>query len=301
MLRWIGATILATGLVFGLTTEAEADTITLKNGVRVDGMVYQQDENVVKIRIGDIERSYAAASVADVSENEKTGHFDPMAAIGRSRKRLASLENKTGLTYQQRQEIESLFFAMQSEDPKLYRDKKRDALNFHESTAPLDKYLPYALDSFEPNLIGGVLDVFQSINTFEAALAARDHITCPVPAGRAMALEVFAKGEAPSRINILARGMVDPHAIVRIAAARALGQLNAKSATPLLVDAAGSGYPRLVVVANTALGNIWNAEFETQAEWQSHWEENKSKVDEPLVQLAMLPLVEPGVVYSEEE
>ncbi len=298
MIRQIAAIAVAS-LVLGFA--AVADTIVLKSGVRVHGKIQFQNEETVRISIGDMERTYPATNIALVEENEMTGHFDPQAALEDARKRLADLERKTGLDVKQRQEIESLLFSMQSEDSEIYDRAKQTILKFHENTAPLNKYLPYAMQTLEPNLIAGALDVFASIDTFLGARAARSHITCPAPNGRAMALTVFGDGESPDRAEILGRGMVDPDYNVRIAAARSLGKLKAKGATPLLIDAAGSGNPRLVVVANAALKSIWNTDFESQDEWQDHWNANKSSVDQPLVQLAMLPLVQPGEVYSAEE
>jgi len=301
MIRWIGATTLATVLAFGLTTKAEGDTITLKSGVSIDGKVLFQDEQTVRISIGDRERIYPATTVVHFDENEKTGHFDPEAAIEEARKRLADLERKTGLTVHQRQEIETLLFAMQSTDTKIYKDAKQSILHFNQNTASLDKFLPYAMQTLEPSLIAGVLDVFGTIDPFKGARAARSHLTCPAPNGRAMALSVFGHGEAPDRIALIARGMVDPSPEVRIAAARSLGELNARKATPLLIDATGSGTPRLIVVANTALTKIWKTELKTQAEWKAFWEKTRPSVFAPLVRIAMLPLVHEDDVYTSEE
>lgn len=304
MMRWIGLIAVATAFVFGYVAPAEADTIILKNGVNIEGKVLFQDENVVRVSVGDRERTYAADSVAKVEENEKTGHFDPEAAIARAQQKMAELERVTGLTAAQRKEVKELMWLLQSTDEDVHHDAKNDLLAFH-NRVPLHQYFAWWLPGLSPRFVPGVLEILGEIDPERAAQVAPSHVTDLDPISRAMALTVLGKTGGPEHVKLLARGMVDPTLEVRIAAARALGVARVKEATPMLIEGVGAPDPHLVNVARVALREIWSTEnelinYETQSEWQELWEQKKRTVENPLVQVAMLPLVEPGEVYEDE-
>lgn len=304
MIRWTSAAIIAIALTFGFVPPAEGDTVVLKSGVRIDGEILFQDENTVRIRIGERERTYPAANVIRIDENEKTGRFDPQAVIVRAEKRAAEMLRETGLTAAQRREVKDLMASLQSTDKDTHEDAKRALLKFHIN-APLHKYFAWWLPSLSPRFVPGVLEILGEINPDRAAQIARAHITDLDPRSRAMALTVLGANAAPDLIKLLARGMVDPELEVRIAAARALGKAGAKEATPLLIESIGTQNPYLTNVANDALRVIWSTEFEhiefeSQTEWQDFWKEHQLEVESPLMRVAMTPLTKPGQVYEDE-
>ncbi len=304
MIRWVSATILATALIFGLATPAEGDTVMLKSGVRINGTIVHQDDDTVRIRIGDREQTYPATKIAVLEENDHTGKLDPAELIRRGEQRAAELFRETGLTADQRREVKELMYELQSTDSDIHDNAKRSLVKFHKKV-PLHKYFAWWLPGLSPRFVPGVLEIMGEIAPDRAAQVAASHVTDADATSRAMALTVLAKTAGLEKLDIIARGAVDPESEVRIAASRALGQMKAREATPLLIENVDAPDPHLVNVARAALRHTWSTDtrpidFETKADWQSFWDQKKSTVESPLTQVAMLPLVEPGAVFEDE-
>lgn len=281
-----------------------ADTVTMTNGVTIDGQVQETPGGGMVVIVDGRSIALRREEVAGIEENDKTGRLDDQALQARWAKRNAKHLEETGLTLQQRAEIMKIMRTLQSSDPEI-STRARDALIAKGREMDLFLYFEHYLPSLSPRFVPGVLDVLASLDfgkTRPLLLECCSHVDGGV---RARAIALLGTNRDSEAVDQIARGLADPVPAVRIAAADALGALGAKEATPALIENLKSGDLRTRHVSRRALAQLWSlpgepVDFETHDDWALFWGRQAGTIANPIELSELLPLVLPGERFQDE-
>lgn len=290
---------LTAAVACGMST---ADTIHLKTGVRVDGQVLERSETGLRIRVGNRESFFPHDSVARIEENDKTGGIDIERLRREAEARLRQKELETGLTADQRRQVEETI-AMLGSDSTAQQGVALERLRNMNERLPIFRYLADDLTELMPWHAVGVMGVLVKLDPEAAAEVLRTQVRRDSGMCRAKALELLGVCGHYKSTNYMVRGLVDHDDQVRVAAARALGRLGVKSATPPLLEALSSGDQRARLAAREALEQIWaadNASFADAAGWESFWISKRASTPSPYGGESIEPLVPPGTYFQNE-
>ncbi|MDY0033105.1 MAG: HEAT repeat domain-containing protein, partial [FCB group bacterium] len=271
-----------------------ADTVTMTNGVTIDGQVQETPGGGMVVIVDGRSIALRREEVAGIEENDKTGRLDDQALQARWAKRNAKHLEETGLTLQQRAEIMKIMRTLQSSDPEI-STRARDALIAKGREMDLFLYFEHYLPSLSPRFVPGVLDVLASLDfgkTRPLLLECCSHVDGGV---RARAIALLGTNRDFEAVDQIARGLADPVPAVRIAAADALGALGAKEATPALIENLKSGDLRTRYVSRRALVQLWSVpgepvDVETHDDWALVWGRQAGTFANPIELSELLPL-----------
>ncbi len=293
--------MVSTLLVAGV---AAADTIYMKNGVQVDGVIQKRANGRIFVQVGPNRVALRENEVAKIEENDKTGHMDLEAAKERARKRNQLLEERTGLTVVQRAQVEKLL--------KLLKSSDRDTVNKGVTRLValgqkinVMKYLEYFLPSMLPYSVPGCLEVAFQLSPIRALPLIQMQVKSPDERCRAKALELLGRLQDKEAGPVVTRGLIDHEPVVRIAASYALAALRYYPATPVLLENLDAHDLRVQNAAKRALSYMWSTDespvsFETKEEWRAFWREKVPSVESPVNPLEVRPLVPPGTEFRDE-
>jgi hypothetical protein len=287
------------GLVLALavTGSVAADTIYLRNGVRVDGVVSSVpgQEGVFKVDAGGRTMFYRQSEIDRIEKNEKTGHLDKEDILKRWEQRNAKLTEETGLTADQRRLVRSVMFELKSEDASI-RIAARDKLKSYQEQFDAFGYLEYLYPELSPLVAPFVLQALAEIDprrsvplVLESAQANHFDI-------RATAIAILGRMRLKDSVPLIARGLVDFDHRVQVSAAYALATMGVREATPALAQLLTIADLRVSGAARQALETLWQGEWgETRptsvTEWNALWEAKKGT--DTAIQLASLEVLSP--------
>jgi hypothetical protein len=122
-------------LVLGACGFAFADTVTLKDGTIIDGIVTKPNQDTVVIQVGTVKVTIAAVAVAGIEANDKKGNTAAPGQGEAAKKLEDPLYVRTGLTREQRE-------AVRDELDKLWSPDEADRSVGRKRLEELAKQMP---------------------------------------------------------------------------------------------------------------------------------------------------------------
>lgn len=286
-----GRILLALGLAFSVASATSADTLFLKGGTSRDGKVTQPNENAIVLEVGGMTTTYLATDVERIERNDKAGDakaVDPAAA-----RHEAEMLKLTGLTADQRHDVEELMEPLKSEEATL---RKRAEQRLIEKGGQVDIYpfLQSSLDGLSDLYVPPVLEVMLALDAGKTWPLVRRSVQDRNPAIRAAAIKLVVT-QGAKELPLIARGLVDPEPAVIIAAAEALRQLDDKRPTPALVALLNDPNARIRTSCLMTLIQLWRddpctANLKTLQEWDAFWKAQAPKVKGAYTVASLEPL-----------
>lgn len=283
-----------------------ADTFFLNGEVAVHGTLLRSDDKFHYIDIGGRQKRIPKKSIKHIEKNDKTGALDLEAARKRVERKQQQLTEETGLTHEERIEIERLIFTLRADNAAEANQAKR-TLTGMCAAEKVYRYIAGLVEdvNFDPFLTRVLLVVLTDADAALTIPLLQTFATYVDEGVRAECLELLGIHRHVSSLTLMMRGMLDHQPVVRLAGASALAAIGAKEATPLLLKNFNHPDLRVENYTREALGIIWKAElgdtepFKTLEEWQNFWNEQSPAVLKTVDIEGLEPLVEPGVSYSQ--
>jgi len=283
---------------------AMADTVYLKNGVQVHGRTVSQGDGVLVLDVNGKRIVYRDTEIVKLERNARTGQRAPSDTLARVIERNARIAAISGLERDARLRVDALLRAGNTDDPQERRGVVAELVAFGQEVDILP-YLNDVIASLTPRPFTVALEAYATLASAEQArsLALRfaSHLSI---AKRAASIRVLGKVHDPAVTETVARGLVDPAAPVRLAAAAALAETEDRRATPVLLAAFDESSAAVQASVRRALESIW-ADHDTPglsataSEWRAFWESNAQDVPDPIASDAIVPLVDPDERYVE--
>lgn len=283
---------------------AWTDTVHMKNGVQVDGTIQQETPNMVVLDVDGRRVVLRADEIRSVERNDKTGAFDRQKAIEAAQVRDAELTRITGLNGKQRILVKDIMGGFLSNNDHVRLETRRKLVSMAEEM-DIYRFLEHSLPALLPRYVPDTMTVMAELNPGRAKLAIRDQLSNVDASCRARALELLGELADANYAEQMARGLLDHDPGVQAAAAVALGRLNIRKATPLLIEGVASPDPRASNACRLALRRIWAgtggaSELNTAEEWRAFWADHQSQAPGFWTTARLEPLVEPGTHFEDE-
>ncbi len=273
---------------------AMADTVYLKTGVSYDGKVTVRNENSIAVEGGGGSIVLQNDEVDRIEKNDKTSAKDVSKFNPHAIQHEKMMEEKTGLTTEQREQVVAIIDLFRGED-EAERSAAIKKLVGMQKEVDIFHFLEVTLSSYGARLLPGVLASLSTIDRRRAEPIIRDKATDPVPQNRAAALEALGGLGDKASVDYVARGLVDEEVVVKTRAAVALAELNDRAISPALIEGLKDNDPRVRIACSRALAKLWSTEsepvqFEKFEEWQQYWEGQKQQVASPIELAQLQPL-----------
>jgi len=264
-------------LLLATASVALADTLHLKSGVTIDGVVTTRPDGIYEVRAGDRVVLYRPEEVERIERNSRTGHYDEAAARARIAEREEALLRETGLTREQRQRVAQLL--RQLSGPGGGRMAARDALAALQEEWDVFAYLARELSRMTPRNRAPVLGVLYHIDPQRALPYVRTALRDSYGPVRAEAILMLAHADERGQVPEIARGLADHRLEVQAAAIQALVQLEARNATPALISLLNHPEQWLGNTSKQALESLWAGRLpddplRTAEAWEAFWARN---------------------------
>lgn len=278
-------------LFFAVMGPATADTVHLQSGVSLDGKLEEINEHAVALVTPNGRMVFQRNTIERIEENDRQGNADaasptPMAKLHEER-----LYRITGLNAEQRALVRQLIEPLRLADSPR-RKAAIEALVAYGAENPIYDFIEHQLKFMSQRFAPDLLTVLVALDEERALPLVRARVEDVFTQVRERAIELLVQTEGKGAVRLIARGAIDYHADVRIRALSALGKLDARRATPVLLHGLNSGDRRIANAARRALEDIWNAEHEEETEWSSFWESRRDSLTNPLQPEELDPLVE---------
>jgi HEAT repeat protein len=303
--RTVAAALLCAALAVG----AAADTVFLKDGTQLDGKVSRPNDNSVALEVGKARLVFEAHEVLRIEKNDRTGEdqLDPLQLA--ARRRQARLEDRTGLTAEERERVRDLMKPLLSDKPT---DRAEARARLAELGKEIDvfQYLSASLPYLSSDFVPEVMQTLVEIDPKRAGDVVKTRMSDAEPVNRAQAVRLLGASGDPAAAQDIARGLADDDPGVRAAAATGLADLGAREATPALLKGLSSPYREVQRSCRDALNQLWaDAKgaapgLQTKAQWQALWNSRRSEVDNPIDTAGLQPLYTPpadGVEIHHDE
>ncbi len=279
-----------------LTMTVWSDTLYMRSGVQVHGVVLREEGNRLVVRTGGRVVRLPRDSVMKIEENNKDGSFDQEAARKALEEREKQLLEETGLTREQRQEIDALIRHLADPDPVVQGDARR-RLTTMAAEKEVFEYIQNQISSWLPVHIAHILDILASAGGMHAGDTLLEHATHPDPTVRGMSIELLGIIQHKNALETMLRGLLDHEPTVRMAACAALAAIGAREATPLLIDNLQYADPGVNNYAGEALAVIWKdndtaTTLKTAEEWLQFWNAHQESVPRTIDLESLKPLVD---------
>lgn len=261
-----------------LTPGTWSDTFTLNTGICVDGKIVEQDKDHVVVDAGGNRMVYRTEEVLGIEANDRTGELDLKKIEEEVAKEDARFRADTGVSLRQHARIQELLEQTLSEDPETVKAAIKALVDLN-AEVPLLPYFKRILPEYSPKLIPVVLSVAAKIDLKGAWPFLIQYSQSPEAPCRIQALALFGKTEDPQALELIARGLADPNAEVRVAAAQAAGVAASKDFTPMLMANFPTGDQWIVNACEKALQVIWAVERpldqgDRDSFWGGVWSKN---------------------------
>ncbi len=294
---------IALGLAAGLAAAPVcADSLHLNSGVRLDGEVVKNDDGTYTLIVEGRRSIYRDSEIAVHEKNELNGSEYRQEAARIAEETERAERDRTGLTDNQRAEVQRILDGFNSSDRSVVRSAIADmvALGRRIEIVP---YLESLLPSLTPARYPAALEAFCTLaDASVARRALSDAALHPAPVVRAQAIRLM--GSRAGSVALVARGLVDPAEEVRLAAANALGDLGAKEATPALAAAMENENAVIRTAIGRSLELIWDGvdgvpHQPSAADWSAFWSSKQSAVGGSIQLSGLEPLVDAKVKFVE--
>ena len=275
--------MIGTGLV-------NADTLTMTDGVKIKGIVTQPNPDVYVIQIGKGKMSVAASAVSKVEKDDKRGPETPEeeAAVKRIEDPLTA---RMGLDSDQRAAVQKECQNLYSDDEAV-RNAGRKKLMEMAKTMNVFKYLEQCLPYSTGDVVPELMQAMQAIDPKSALESLEAQTENVDPRNRGKALELLGKYGKDSNTTLLARGVLDLDPEVRITATKTLAALDAKAATPVLIQSLRHTDQRVRNATTEALKKMWgDTGAQTPEDWEAVWAKQGTKIKTPIKPTDITPLV----------
>ncbi|MFP4171902.1 MAG: HEAT repeat domain-containing protein [Candidatus Hydrogenedentota bacterium] len=278
-------------LFFALVGPATADTIHLQSGASLDGKLEELNQHAVALVTPNGRMVFQRNTIERIEENDRQGDTgeaspNPMAKLHEER-----LDRITGLNAEQRARVRQLIEPLRLADSPRRKAAVR-ALVAYGAENPIYDFIEYNLKFMSQRFAPDLLTVLVALDEERAQPLVRARVEDVFTQVRERAIELLAQTEGKGAVRLIARGAIDYHADVRMRALSALGKLDARRATPVLLHGLNSGDRRVANAARRALEDIWNTEHEEDTEWSSFWESRRDSLTNPLQPEELDPLVD---------
>jgi hypothetical protein len=298
-IQWLLGTCMAL-----LAVSVPADTLYLKTGVPVDGIVTELPNGLLQVQAGDNTVIYRPDEIDSIEENGKTGRFDKEAAMAEWAERDKELTAETGLNAEQRAKVEALMYDLKSDD-RAERARARDQLNALQEKMDVYRYIAYLYPGLSHRLAPWVLEAMFTLDPARVVPVVRGEIDDTYYETRAMAITLAAVLEDRSAIPVIMRGLVDHKSEVQTQAALALAHLRAREATPALVALLQGPDPGLRTNVQNALLALWGDAVSDPAPrgydaWDAFWKSQEAQVGGAVTLAALEPLIAPEKEFQDE-
>lgn len=278
-----------------LTAQAVfADTIFFKDGTSVDGMAVETAGDTVSIQIGKGRVNFLAADVDRVEKNDKDG--DPIKiSVQRAKEHQQQLEQRTGLTREQRDKIRDALDPLWSPD-EATRTSARNRLIEMGREMPVFQFIETALPFSKGAIAPEMMQLLVELDPKKAQEVVPLYAQNPDPGVRTAALELLAGYKNADHIETLARGMLDPDPHVQASTALALAQSGLKAATPALIEGVRNPDPSVQNACRSALETLWSSgnvkrSARTAEEWTDYWKSQAGSIPDAVDLSSLTPLV----------
>jgi hypothetical protein len=273
-------------------TSSFGDTITFKNGTKLEGIVSQPDPNTVSLDIGGQSITFPATDVTAIEKNDKTGDMKQLAIANGKKHEDAQFE-RTGLTREQRDRARDGIEPLWSEEESVRNEGRRKLVELNKEM-PLAKFISCSLPFSKGYVVPELLTVLTEIDPASAKPQLEAYSTSADPRNRAKSLELMGALKDQAAFDTVARGMIDLEPDVSVSSAYALAAYGEKRATPALLHGLKSNDARVRNVSAEALKTLWKDAGvvpDKPEDWDKLWAENASKVAKPVDVSNMTPLI----------
>jgi hypothetical protein len=286
------------GVVLIFCAAAQADTVYFTDGTKLDGAVTRPNPNSVAITVGKGRMVFPVTQVARVEENDKAGIYDLNEY--RARQHNDIMQQRTGLTREQRDEVRKLVTELENADPRLQK-AARDNLLVYNKTVPVFKYLESCLPYMRGQRVPEMMEVMCAIDPKRAEQVLMQRSQDVTPLNRAKALELIGATMKEKGVERIAQGLVDQDSEIQIAAANTLGSVGDRGASYALLKGLESSNERVRNASLNALAKLWSTEstkveFETASQWREYVDARRGQLEKVVDAAKLEPLikVQPG-------
>lgn len=279
-----------------------ADTLYLKDGTAIDGIVTAINDNCMSIRSGNGEILYQTDEVERIEKNDKKGVLDLAVFNPAALRHEQALAAATGLNAAQREKVIAIVDRLALEDATERNQAMKELIALRQQF-DVYRFSRESRQGFGARVLPGVLEAMLAMNKSETKGIILEYLEDKTPVNRAAAIALLGKHKDIAPLEMIARGAVDADLEVRITTIHALAEIADRRVTPVLIGTLADSNLRVRNAAKAALGRIWSrpestVEFETVDEWNTFWAESKTQVGKPVELAALRPLyIQPEGVY----
>lgn len=280
-----------------------ADTFHLQTGVQVDGVEELRQNGLIHVRVGRRVVRLREDEVVLIEKNDRTGELNLEEIRAQAEARNKELMEKTGLDAARRARVDALLEDLWSGVDAKAADARNALLKMAE-TLPIFPYLALLLPQTNPPGIPALLDVMFEINPAEVHPFLREMATHEHGPIREKVMQLLGRCRDRSDLELIARGMKDHVAEVRIEAARALGMLGDRRATVALMLGIVSSDLRWRNVSLDSLRRLWQdvdpeavKTLEKLEDWRQFISAHRDAMPDALNPDLLDPLVPPGTEF----
>lgn len=285
-------TVVLIGLCLA-TGMAGADTLVLSTGVRVDGEVKERPDGLIELKAGNRTVVYRPEEVTSHEKNDRRGGFDMGAARARVAEKQREMEEKTGLTAEQRARVDEILHQMATASSDSERIRHRDALVNLQGEMNVYGYLAWRCRAV---LHPWTLEVMYRIKPTDTVPKLRRGTQDPWFETRRAAIEILGSLGVRDASELVVRGLADHKPEVRLGAITAVAQLKIYTATPVLIEHLTSPNQKLANASRDALKAMWAAKLgETKPasveEWTTFWQAQPEAQQAVYAMATLQPLI----------
>lgn len=280
---------------------SQADTIMMKSGVQIEGIVRHEADGILEVQIGERTMRLRSNEVHEIEKNDRDGSLDLEALQEEADRQDKALTEQTGLDRAQR-ELVLQHIGLLTDPDSAKSSAARRALIAMGAEADLFPFIEFVLPSYLPNTVLILLKILAELDpvkiqpiALKCAFFSEEHV-------RGLALELLASPGSADALELAMRGMLDHTDTVKSSACKALAILKAKEATPLLLRIFNHKDLRVQNNARQTLASIWQGEADKTAPdtleaWESFWSDQETGVPKSIDLETLEPLVAPGTHF----
>jgi len=262
-----------------------------------------RQNGLIHVRVGNRVVRLREDEVVLIEKNNRTGALNLEEIKAEAEARDKELTEKTGLDAAHRAKVDTLLEDLWSGVDAKAADARKSLLKMNE-TVPIFPYLALLLPQTHPPNKPLLMEVMFEIDPSGTHPFLREFATHEHGPVREMALRLLGRRGDKSDMELVARGMKDHVAEVRIEAARALGAVGDRRVTAVLMLGVVSGDPRWVNVSLDSLRRLWqdiDAEavktLEKADDWIQFVKQHRDAMPDPINPDLLEPLVPPGTEF----
>ncbi len=294
--------VVLAALCAAVAVPSPADTIHMKNGTPVDGVVESKSEGMLTVRVGKRRVRLREDEIQLIEENDRDGSRNLDAAREEAKRRDEELLAQTGLNYQQRGAVDAALEKLFSDLEDLSAEGRRKLIEM-QKTSDLLPYMLLFLSDMYPQKRARLIRLIFEFDPGKVRPLLSQHACDPEETLREACLELMGKvaGHSPAEVELLVRGLADEKGAVRMAACRGLAAARSREASPMLIQALRGSDMRIQNLSRDALAAAWSTpeaavRFEKAEEWAAYWEQQAASVPAAYFPDRVVPLVEPGTM-----